>query len=94
MTQHDPSWWVGFGLGLVGGSLLVGVLLGLIPLVVGQLVGQARLGRIGFVATVVASFIGGVILGVPASLSLVLAVLWQWRRVRGASAATGNNRGA
>jgi uncharacterized membrane protein len=91
MPQHDTSWWVGFGLGLVGGSLLVGVLLGLIPIVVGQLVAQTKLGRVGFVVTVLASFVGGVVLAVPASLAFVVAVLWQWRRVRRTLAASGTH---
>ena len=90
MPQHDTSWWVGFGLGLVGGSLLAGALLGLIPLVVGQLVAQTKLGRIGFVVTVLASFIGGAVLAGPVSLGFVVAILWRWRRARSTSAATGN----
>jgi hypothetical protein len=43
LTPHHPaSWWVGFVFGAVGASLIVGVFLGLIPLVLGRYLGQTR----------------------------------------------------
>jgi hypothetical protein len=82
MPQYDTSWWLGFGFGAVAGSLLVGSLLGLIPLVLGQVVGQARLGRIGFLTAVVAGLLGGALLALPASLGFVVTILIRWRRQR------------
>ena len=80
MPQHDTASWVAYSIGVVGGSLIVGALLGLIPLVLGELVGQAKRGRVAFLVTVGAGFIGGVLLAVPSTLGFVVALLLRWRR--------------
>ena len=87
MGQHDTTWWVGFGFGAVAGSLMVGALLGLIPLILGQFVGFVRLGRIAFLVTVVAAFLGGFFLAVPSTIGFTITILFRWHR--GKSRATG-----
>ena len=85
MEQHDVSWWVVFGVGAVAGSLIIGALLGLIPLVLGQFLAQVRLGRVAFLVTVVSGFVGGIFLALPSSIGFVVAVLIRWHRQRTAS---------
>jgi hypothetical protein len=82
MEQHDVSWWVAFGVGAVAASLIVGALLGLIPLVLGQFLAQVRLGRIAFLVTVIGGFLGGMFLALPSCIGFVIAVLVRWRRQR------------
>ena len=80
MAEHGAAWWVALGFGAVAGSLMIGARLGLIPLVLGQFVGSVRLGRIAFLVTVVAAFLGGVFLAVPSTLGFVIAIIVRWRR--------------
>lgn len=82
MTNHSTGWWVGYGFGAVAGSLAVGVILGLIPLILGQSLGNSKLGRVGFLCTVVAAFFGGVFLAAPATLGFVSTIALRWRRTR------------
>jgi hypothetical protein len=79
---HNAQYWTGFVFGAIGGALIVGALLGLIPLVLGQYLKESKLGRVGFLASVVASFVAGVFGGVPVSLGFVVAILMRWRRNR------------
>lgn len=79
---HTLTWWIGFAFGVVGGSLIVGALLGLIPLVLGQYLGQTKLGRLGFLASVLAGFIAGIFGAVPVSLGFATTVYTRWRRSR------------
>ena len=81
--MSDPTaWWVGFSIGAVVGSLLVGVLLGLVPLILGQYVGEAKFGRLGFLLSVVAGFIAGAIGAVPVSIGFAVAIILRWRRAK------------
>lgn len=82
MEQHDAAWWIGFGVGAVGASLVVGALLGLISLVLGQFLAQVRLGRIALLVTVVAGFLGGMFLALPSCVGFVIAVLIRRHRQR------------
>ena len=91
MASHDPAWWIGFGFGAIAGSLVVGALLGLIPLVLGQSIEQVKLGRVGFLCTVVAAFVGGVFLAVPTTLGFVIAITLRWRRAKQAAIPVSNN---
>lgn len=84
--HHDAPFWVGFALGGIGASLIVGALLGLIPFVLGQSVAQVRLGRVGFFATLGAGFVGGIILALPTSLGFSIALIVRWRRAKAAPA--------
>jgi hypothetical protein len=86
LSQHHPaSWWVSFAIGAVGGALLVGVLLGLIPLVLGRYLGQTRLGQLGFLMSVAAGFLAGVIGAVPVALGFATTIYARWRRTRNTS---------
>jgi hypothetical protein len=81
LTQaHPASWWVAFGFGAVAGSLIVGVLLGLIPLVLGRYLGQTKLGQLGFLISVVAGFIAGILGAVPVALGFSSTIFVRWRR--------------
>ena len=91
MTSHDPAWWIGFGFGAVAGSLVVGALLGLVPLVLGQSVGHVKLGRVGFLCTVVAALVNGIFLAVPTTLGFVIAITLRWRRAKQAAIKVSNN---
>jgi hypothetical protein len=83
LTQHHPaSWWVGFVFGAVGASLIVGVFLGLIPLVLGRYLGQTRLGQLGFLTAVAAGFIAGVFGAAPVALGFAGTIYAAWRRGR------------
>ena len=66
-------WWLLYG--GVRGALIVGVPLGLVPLIVGCRRGQAKLGKIGFLATVAAGFALGAAAAVLVSLGVVIAVV-------------------
>ena len=79
---HDAMWWVGYWLGLIGGSLSVGALLGLIPLVLGRCLGLVKFGLAAFLATVVAGLAMGLIGAVPASLVLAGSIYLRWRQTR------------
>lgn len=91
MANHDPGWWLGFGFGAVAGSLLVGALLGLIPLVLGQSVGHVKLGRVGFLWTVTAAFVGGIFLALPTTLGFVIAIALRWRHAKQATLPVSNS---
>ena len=80
MAQHDAAFWIGWILGALGGSLLVGAGLGLIPLVLGIHLNQAKFGRIAFLWSVVAGFFGGVLAAVPVSIGFVIAIIMRRRR--------------
>jgi hypothetical protein len=62
-------------------------------LVLGQFLGVTRLGRIAFLVTVGAAFLGGVFLAVPSALGFTIAILIRWRRGK-ASPSTGPIGGA
>jgi hypothetical protein len=91
MTNHDPAWWLGFGFGAIAGGLMVGALLGLIPFVLGQAVGDFKLGRVGFLCTVVAALVGGIFLAVPTVLGFVVAIAFRRRRTQQATPPVSNN---
>ena len=91
MANHDPAWWLGFGFGAIAGNLMVGALLGLIPFVLGQSVGHVKLGRVGFLCTVVAAFVGGIFLAVPTALGFVIAITLRWRRTKQATLPVSNS---
>jgi hypothetical protein len=80
--SHPAFWWTGFVFGAIGASLMVGALLGLIPLVLGNHLDQRRLGRIGFLASVVCGFLAGVFGALPVSLAFVVTIFVRWRRGR------------
>jgi hypothetical protein len=83
ISQHHPaSWWLAFVFGLVAGSLLVGVLLGLIPLILGRYLGQTKLGQLGFLISVVAGFIAGILGALPVALGFTGTIFARWRRGR------------
>lgn len=82
MPHHDTSWWVGFGIGAIAASLVVGAAAGLVPFVLGQQLNQAKVGRIGFLSCVVAGLAGGVLLALPVAVGFVIAVIVQWRRAK------------
>ena len=93
MPQHDTSWWLGFGIGAIAGSLVVGAAAGLVPFVLGQLLNQAKVGRIGFLSCVVASLVGGVLLALPVAVVFVIAVIVMWRRAKTSAPPTSGNAG-
>jgi hypothetical protein len=84
MPHHDAPFWVGFAFGAISASLMVGALLGLIPLILGQSIAQVRLGRVGFFATLGAGFVGGILLALPVSLGFSIALIIRWRRAKSA----------
>lgn len=85
LTQsHPASWWVYFGVGAVAGSLMVGALLGLIPLVLGRHLGHAKLGRIAFLVSVLSGFVAGIFGALPVALGFTGTIFLKWRRNRGA----------
>jgi fructose-specific phosphotransferase system IIC component len=85
ISQHHPaSWWLAFVVGMVAGSLLVGVLLGLIPLILGRYLGQTRLGQLGFLISVVAGFIAGILGALPVAVGFAGTIFVRWRRSRNA----------
>jgi|GEM_PF-1005530 hypothetical protein len=65
-----------FYVGAVLGAIVVGLLVGLIPLAVGFLTNQKRLGTTGFISCFVSSLIAGALLAVPvaAGFSIYIAV--------------------
>ena len=80
MSEHPGSWLFSLGFGAVLGSLLVGSLLGLIPLVAGQVTSQVRVGRVAFLTTVGAAFLAGALLALPCCLGFTLKIYLGWRR--------------
>jgi hypothetical protein len=83
--SHPASWWTGFVFGAIGASLMVGALLGLLPLVLGKHLDQPKLGRIGFLASVAGGFLAGVFGALPLSLAFVVTIFGRWRRGRKAT---------
>ena len=79
MTDRYPP--VSFMIGKLIGASLVGLFCGLIPLVVGSLLNQKRLGTGGFLACVVGGLLGGLFLTVP--LALVFSVKKRYYRREG-----------
>jgi hypothetical protein len=85
--SHPASWWIGFVFGAIGASLMVGALLGLIPLVLGKHLDQPKLGRVGFLASVAGGFLAGVFGALPVSLAFVVTIFVRWKRGRKATLA-------
>ena len=76
--SHGLSWWIG----LVAGGLLSGALFGLIPLLLGYCLRQAKLGWLGLAASIVSGLIGGLpTAGVSVGISAA-AIYSAWRRSR------------
>ena len=76
--------WFAYGFGAIVGSLIVGALLGLIPFVLGQTLAQVKVGRLAFLCTVVAGFLGGAILAFPTALVFAVVIVVKWRRAKAA----------
>jgi len=78
-VADSTAYKVGFAFGAIVGALVVGALLGLIPLVLGQQLKQTTLGRSGFLACVVAGLILGAIAALPTCIGFCIAI---WVRSR------------
>jgi hypothetical protein len=80
MQEHSSGWWTLHWAGVFAGALMVGAALGLVVLVLGQLLNLRIYGRVGFLACVVASLVGGIILAAPTCIGFVVAIVLQSRR--------------
>jgi len=94
MPQHEPAWYVGFGIGLVIGSLVTGALVGLVPLLLGRKLAQPKLGVAGFAVCVLGSLVGGLLLSVPAAAVFSVTAWWRRRAQQRFSDAIRANDGA
>lgn len=63
-----------YTIGLLIGSLLVGTVCGLAPLITGLIKKRAGLGIVGFISCLVGSFILGIILGLPVAVIFTLII--------------------
>jgi hypothetical protein len=76
MHSHGFNWWIGLFLGSLG----VGALLGLIPLLMGLFMGQKKLGTGGFFACLVAGLATGLRFTPVVAALAALAVYRAWRK--------------
>ena len=83
MSPSTPNWFA-YGFGAIVGSLIVGALLGLIPFVLGQSLAQVKIGRLAFLCTVAAGFLGGAVLAFPTALVFAVVIVVKWRRAKAA----------
>jgi tryptophan-rich sensory protein len=82
MFQNDLWLGVLFGLGNLKAAFVAGLVLGLIPLVLGQCLGQARFGRTAAIMVVVATVGGGALVGLPVCLVFAVDTLRRWWQKR------------
>lgn len=64
-----------FYMATIIGSLVAGIVFGVIPLVLGLAKGKGGLGAIGFVCCIVGSFIFGIFLSLPCCIGFTAAIL-------------------
>lgn len=82
MPQHEPAWYIGFGMGVVFGALFVGALLGLVPLLVGRRLSQPKLGLTGLAACVLGNLVGGLLVSVPLAVGFSATAWWRSKAQR------------
>ena len=83
MVEHNAVYWISFVFGAIGASLIVGAILGFVPFILARVLEQPKIGRIGFLSTFAAGFVGGMLVAVPCMLVFVIVILVRWQRTRG-----------
>lgn len=63
------------GVGVIVGSIVMGAIVGLIPLLAAKSRGKAKLGKIAMVVTIVCNFLGGIILSIPSAIIFTILAL-------------------
>ena len=71
MTPHTTGYWIG----VLFGAAMMGGLCGLMPLLTGMNRSNITLGGIGFVCTLIAGLILGVILALPVAVVFTIIIL-------------------
>ena len=66
---------ISFLVGLIIGALLMGTLLGLLPLILGIKRGKVGLGVAGIIACIVGHFIWGLFVSIPVSIIFAIVIL-------------------
>lgn len=80
LAQTHGSYW---GIGRVAGALLIGLVLGLIPIALGYALRQVKYGWGGFITVTICGLIGGIRLaGIFVGVSCA-TIYTTWRRERG-----------
>lgn len=64
-----------FSIGLVVGAVVMGALVGLIPLILGMKRGKTGLGVAGIISCIVGNFILGIFLSIPICIIFVVVIL-------------------
>tara|TARA_Y100001970_G_scaffold222937_1_gene274374 strand:+ start:6955 stop:7191 length:237 start_codon:yes stop_codon:yes gene_type:complete len=65
----------GYFVGVIFGALIMGAIIGLIPLILGINKGQKQLGIIGLVSCIVGSLILGLFLSIPIAIVFTIIIL-------------------
>ena len=80
MANQPPIYWISYGVGLLGASLVVGILAGLLPFFLGRRHGQKRVAVAGLICSIVAGLIGGIIGALPVALIFVVVIFVRRRQ--------------
>jgi hypothetical protein len=74
MADQPPVYWVFYGVGLLGGALVVGIVVGLLPFFLARRYRQNKTAWFGFIACIVASLLLGIIGAAPTALVFMAAI--------------------
>lgn len=75
-AAHPAAFFTGIAIG----AAVVGLVVGLIPLAVGALTNQKRLGTTGFISCLVGSLIGGAMFAVPIAVGFCINIVIKSRK--------------
>jgi hypothetical protein len=74
-SDQPPLYWIAYGAGLLGGALIVGLLVGLLPFFLARRYRQNKTAWFGLIACIVASLLGGIVAAAPTALAFIGVIL-------------------